>query len=400
VDGPRLTEERLRNHLDSNQVMRERMCLALLPLLGQYTREQSRRPKGGPDGGRDMEALLEGQILIWGAVGFKNGGGSDNSSRAEIQNKFKDDLRRALEENPDLSGFVFFTNVDLTPFDKNKLVTYAQTQGISFIDIFDLERLRHVLDTPEGLIPRLQYLNIPMTPTEQIALVSKFGTQLQYAITTRFDRVEKTLSEMQRFLNFQKRLFQLDAYFDLNEDLTSKVIGDEAILMEFRGLIGGIDSKFYWLFVNQPNEEEWPTSSYVLLSYVWFDKGDVEVFDMHRSICYTPRCISFVRGLSITKDSQLIRMIDWHNISLSAYCTDGFHSLISHITFNVNRYELFSCATDGIYSFNKGVLTWPKHLPYAADDHTWMQLLYTKERNMVQSPPERSVRGEGTDKTG
>jgi hypothetical protein len=39
MDGPRLTEERLRHHLDTNQVMRERMCLALLPLLGPYSRE-------------------------------------------------------------------------------------------------------------------------------------------------------------------------------------------------------------------------------------------------------------------------------------------------------------------------------------------------------------------------
>jgi hypothetical protein len=71
MDGPRLTEERLRNHLDCNQAMRERMCLALLPLLGPYTREQPRRPKGGPDGGRDIEAVYEGRTTIWGAVGFK-----------------------------------------------------------------------------------------------------------------------------------------------------------------------------------------------------------------------------------------------------------------------------------------------------------------------------------------
>ena len=62
----RLTEERLRNHLDSNQAMREQMCLALLPLLGSYTREQPRRPKGGPDGARDIEAFFQGTILVWG----------------------------------------------------------------------------------------------------------------------------------------------------------------------------------------------------------------------------------------------------------------------------------------------------------------------------------------------
>ena len=102
MDGPRLTEERLRYHLDSNQPMRERMCLALLPILGPFTREQSRRPKGGPDGGRDIEAVFQGQTTIWVAVGFKNGGGSDDSARREAEAKFKDDLDRALEENATL----------------------------------------------------------------------------------------------------------------------------------------------------------------------------------------------------------------------------------------------------------------------------------------------------------
>ena len=81
MDGPRLTEERLRHHLDSNQVMRERMCLTVLPLLGPFTREQPRRPKGGPDGGRDIEAVYQGRTMIWGAVGFRNGGGSDEEAR-------------------------------------------------------------------------------------------------------------------------------------------------------------------------------------------------------------------------------------------------------------------------------------------------------------------------------
>src|SRR3989337_1164090 len=111
----RLTEERLRNHLDSNQAMREQMCLALLPLSGPYTREQPRRPKGGPDGGRDIEAIYQGTIPVWDAVGFRNGGGADDSARREAEEKFKADLDRAVAENPSLAGFIFFTNVDLTP---------------------------------------------------------------------------------------------------------------------------------------------------------------------------------------------------------------------------------------------------------------------------------------------
>jgi hypothetical protein len=58
MNRPRLTEERLRYHLDSNQVMRERLCLELLPLLGAFTERRPRRPKGGPDGSRAAEALM------------------------------------------------------------------------------------------------------------------------------------------------------------------------------------------------------------------------------------------------------------------------------------------------------------------------------------------------------
>jgi len=126
----RLTEERLRYHLDSNQVMRERLCLALLPLLGPFTKEQPRRPKGGPDQGRDIEAIYKGQFVVWGAVGFRNGGGNDEQARREIEDKFKMDIERALEEAVSLAGFVFFTNVDLTPSRKERLIHHAQGKGV------------------------------------------------------------------------------------------------------------------------------------------------------------------------------------------------------------------------------------------------------------------------------
>ncbi len=108
AEGPRLTEERLRYHLDSNQVMRERLCLALMPLIGPYTRERPRRPKGGPDGGRDIEAIHEGSTVAWGAVGFRNGGGNDEQARREASTKCESDLSRSLQENSTLQAFVFF----------------------------------------------------------------------------------------------------------------------------------------------------------------------------------------------------------------------------------------------------------------------------------------------------
>ena len=128
MDGPRLTEEWLRFHLDSNQVMRERLCLSILPLLGPYTRERPRRPQGGTGWRPRLRGCVQGGTTVWGAVGFRNGGGNDDKKRRDAVAKFSLDLDRALEENPTLTGFLFFTNVDLTPTQTEYLRQLAVVQ--------------------------------------------------------------------------------------------------------------------------------------------------------------------------------------------------------------------------------------------------------------------------------
>ena len=72
---------------------------------------------------------------------------------------FPEDLKAALKENPKLVGFVFFTNVDLTPAQKTKLIAYAQGKGVA-CQVFDMEILRNALDSKDGLHIREQYLAI------------------------------------------------------------------------------------------------------------------------------------------------------------------------------------------------------------------------------------------------
>ena len=163
MSDPRLTEERLRYFLDGNQPMRERMCLALLPILGPYSDARPRRPKGGPDGSRDIECRYKETLVTWGAVGFRNGGGNDTKARNAAQKKFRDDLDNAITEHPGLQGFLFFTNVDLTPIQKDELIAHAKCKNVSHADVFDAELLRNALDSPAGLLVRQQYLDIPPT---------------------------------------------------------------------------------------------------------------------------------------------------------------------------------------------------------------------------------------------
>jgi hypothetical protein len=387
MNGPKLTEERLRYYLDTNQAMRERMCLALLPLLGPYTHEQSRRPKGGPDGGRDIEAIYQGTILVWGAVGFRNGGGTDDTARQEIEEKFKIDLDRAIEENTSLAGFIFFTNVDLTPTRVERLKAYAQGKNIKIIEIYDMERLRHILDSPEGLIARLQYLEIPMTNTEQAALVAKFGNQMQNAVTARFDRVERTLAQMERFLDFQKPLLRLDIYVDLVQPSTSVIIGDEAILFCIYGL-HNLDKTFSCLLVNQVDHLV-AGNALVVLGHLWNEEKTSQIISCS-SISSSLNTLASYNELSLTSWGQRIKIADLTIIRLEAICTEGIRGKIKQISVDANGYQLFCCSPDvqgGVTSKN-----WPDSLPYKASDHKWVSLINMQDRNLLFSPPNPSGR--------
>jgi hypothetical protein len=389
ANGIRQTEERLRSHLDSNQVMRERMCLAILPLLGPYTREQPRRPKGGPDGARDLEAIYQGNMPIWGAVGFRNGGGVDREARSWAERKFKSDLDSALAENPVLSGFVFFTNVDLTPGIKDELTKHANTKSVAFIEIFDLERLRHVLDTPEGLLVRLQYLDIPMSQTEQASLIGKYGSQLQNAITARFDRVERTLTEMQRFLDFQKPAFRFDFYFELADPTTSAAIGDEAILLIIQGL-QEVPRELYCLFNNGWNSP-FASDHNVLCVQVWQRLKELWfVHPLSFSMTETQTMMGSYREMTLYSAGHRARVADVSAISIESICTEGFRSKIRRIAVDINGYEIFTFPADG--EGDASPIQWEPNLKYMPSDRMWVNLLSKKYRNMLFEPPQRSSR--------
>lgn len=388
MNGPKLTEERLRNHLDSNQVMRERMCLALLPLLGPYTRERPRRPKGGPDGGRDIEAVYQGTIPVWGAVGFRNGGGADDSARADAEDKFKADLNRALEENPSLIAFVFFTNVDLTPTRIERLKIYAQRKSINIVDVFDMERLRHALDSPEGLIARLQYLDISMSRTEQLSLVSKFGNQLQKAVTARFDRVERTLGQIERFLDYQKPLLRLDAFIELHNPETSSSIGNEALFLRIHGL-HNINKTFSCLYVNHTGHQS-SSSSLVMWVHMWSSDKPEKILSLVPSIGLSSRMMTAYSEISLTTGGQRVRIADLTILKFDAFCTLGFQSKVRRVAIDANGYELFNYGPDGQGQVN--TLEWPEDLSYDTASKQWISLITEKQRNLLLDPPQPSSR--------
>src|SRR5947207_6752172 len=158
----RLTEERLRTWALA-QEERERLCLGVLALDPRFSDVKPRRPKGGPDGGRDIEAVFDNREIVWGAVGFRANATDSAEDKLWVTQKIKADVTSAKTANPQLWGFVFFTNVDLTPGDLISLEQLVRENGLSFVEIFYRERLRIVLDSPRGLALRYQHLGISLS---------------------------------------------------------------------------------------------------------------------------------------------------------------------------------------------------------------------------------------------
>ncbi len=172
------------------------MCLAVLALEERYRDLRPRRPQGGPDGGRDIEALFDGEV-VWGAVGFLNNVSDSDQDRRQCMKKFKDDLMSARRENQGLRRFAFLTNVDLTPTQLADLDAYARDQQFSTVDIFTRERLRIHLDSPRGLAARFQYLGIQLSDAEQRAFFAEWGDTLEEVLHQRLGAIEKQAERLE-----------------------------------------------------------------------------------------------------------------------------------------------------------------------------------------------------------
>lgn len=248
-----LTDERLRTWLDSNQLDRERLALAIIKTDKRFKDVRPIHPRGGPDKGRDIQAIYDGKEVFI-AVGFLNSANDSDKDRRKTVKKFKSDLKRAKEECKDLQNFIFITNVNLTATQKQKAIEHAKSEGIIHLcDIYDRERIRIVLDSPDGFAIRYQYLGIPLSEVEQAAFFTKWGDTLQDFISQSFESVSDKLSRIQFLQEAHRPLRSLNFICRLKDNAN---IGDSphyrAVMMilsksmaKFKGLhIGTCDAGF------------------------------------------------------------------------------------------------------------------------------------------------------------
>lgn len=218
------TEERLKSFLDTNQLARERLCLALLSIDKRFSSVRPRHPRGGPDGGRDIEAIFRGSETAFAAVGFLNQANDSDEQKKRIRRKFEDDLQAAIS-NRGVSVFVFFTNVNVTITEKTEMDTLARSKGITYCDVLDRERLRILLDSPDGFSIRFQYLGIPLSEAEQATFFAKWGDDIQGVISEGFGKLERTLNRLQFLAEIILPLSHLTIIFELDREYLGAEIG-------------------------------------------------------------------------------------------------------------------------------------------------------------------------------
>jgi len=155
-DG-RETWHRLLNW-DKGQTPSERLSALILYSEG-YRSINPSHPLGGKDGGKDGILIKDDLHLVMGVYFAR-----EQQTFNTISSKFKSDYK-GVEKN-DAEGFVFVTNQELRLGERAKLSNL--TYDIP-VEIYHLERITLILNSPVNYGIRLEFLDMHMTKEETIS---------------------------------------------------------------------------------------------------------------------------------------------------------------------------------------------------------------------------------------
>jgi rubredoxin len=149
---------------DRGQSPSERLSAHILRIEGYKSIDPS-HPLGGPDGLKDIVCIRDNKRWI-GASYFPRG----QKSYSDIEGKFLHDLGGVIENRAE--GIVFVTNQELSLSERGLLNNKANQ---IMLDLYRLERISSILDSPICYGIRLEYLDIEMTKEEQVAFLNAWG---------------------------------------------------------------------------------------------------------------------------------------------------------------------------------------------------------------------------------
>ncbi|MCZ4288596.1 Fic family protein [Hoeflea alexandrii] len=165
----------------------ERLVVGILR-LEKYNNVHPQAPLGGPDNGADI--LCDRGRYFWVcAVYFP----TTEKEFSAIERKFLHDLESAQVHGR--NGFIFMTNQRLTRQQRNDLRDQANALRQE-CEIYDVERIRGALDSPEGYGLRVGYLHIAMNADEQVAFFANRENQLADLMTEQTQHLKVVLSHI------------------------------------------------------------------------------------------------------------------------------------------------------------------------------------------------------------
>ena len=183
----------------------ERLAAHILSSEGFKSIDPS-HPLGGKDGLRDIVSFKDNIQWIAAAYFPRN-----QKSFNEIKKKFSSDLNGIKQNN--VSGLSFLTNQELTLGERKKLKTIAKPHSI---EIFHLERIAHILNTPKNYGVRLEFLDIELTKEEQLSYFASRDEKM-YRLS---EKIEHLMVDYTSF----KRSFEIDEDSDIFEQRTREEV--------------------------------------------------------------------------------------------------------------------------------------------------------------------------------
>ena len=167
---------------DRGQAPSERLAAIILSKEGFKGVDPS-HPLGGKDGLKDMVLSFNGKRWI-GAVYFPRG----QQSFSDIKSKFSHDLSGIDANNAE--GLVFVTNQEIRLSERKILTEIAPEVDVQ---IYHLERIASLLNTPSCYGIRMEFLDIEMSKEEQLSFFADNEQRLA-RIESRLDQVAVSLA--------------------------------------------------------------------------------------------------------------------------------------------------------------------------------------------------------------
>jgi hypothetical protein len=396
----RLTEERLRTWALA-QEERERMCLGVLALDPRFSDVTPRRPKGGPDGGRDIEGIFDKREVVWGAVGFRANAIDSAEDKTWVTQKIKTDIASAKTTNPQLWGFVFFTNVDLTPGELRSLEQIVRENGLSFVEIFYRERLRIVLDSPRGLALRYQYLGISLSEPEQAAFFAEYGSQLESLIHRGFSEIDERLRRIEFFHECGAPLRGASVIIQLKHDYSPHEFGHFRFLAQLINLYEPEPHPTLWIG-GRDAYPKYHSGGQVQLrfgskSLSWSRHPDERIHNM----VFSASALStntIEAGAPLHKRGPFKTLGDLDRKDLSIYVTKPLYDAIAGIYFVANDYVMAGAEAQMFSPLDSAPLAlWPEALTPEEQEIPWLCVMLKSMEPPAWLPQELARQGWGLD---